>query len=578
MNLKSYFPITEIFPGRTTSDWRQDIIAGITVAVMLVPQGMAYASLAGMPPIYGLYGGLIPLFIYAIFGTSRQMSIGPVAISALLVLAGVSELAEPFSPEFITLVLITGLLVGIVQVLLGLFRLGFLVNFISHPVIVGFTSAAAIIIAISQLKDLFGINIPRFSHSYETVEYAFSHLGEANWLTVVICIGSMAAILILKRIHRSIPAALIIVILGTLLVYFVGESTLGIAIVKDVPKGLPSFQIPQISLAQISELLPTILAVTIICIVESIAIARVLQAKHGDYQIRPNQELLALGLSKIAGGFFQSIPTSGSFTRSAVNNDAGAKSGFASIVTAFIIALTLIFLTPLFYFLPRAVLAAIVLLSVISLFDITEAKHLWKNYRQDFFMMLTTFIVTIAFGIEEGVLAGVVLSIAMVLFKSSRPHIAVLGKLPDSNSYRNIERFESVEQPEDILIIRFDNQVYYGNAAFFQDTIHQLVSDAKGKIKLLILDAGSIHEIDSTGFHALEDIYKYLKKNNIEFYISGMIGPVRDKAIQSGFIDKMGKKTQYLNINDAVSHYQHLDKGIEKGWSPDAIQTNVDLE
>ena len=578
MNLKSYFPITETLPGRTSSDWRKDVVAGITVAVMLVPQGMAYASLAGMPPIYGLYGGLIPLFIYAIFGTSRQMSIGPVAISALLVLAGVSELEEPFSPEFITLVLITGLLVGIVQVLLGLFRLGFLVNFISHPVIVGFTSAAAIIIAISQLKDLFGINIPRFSHSYETVEYAFSHLAEANWLTVVICISSILAILILKRIHRSIPAALIIVILGTLMVYVVGENTLGIAIVKDVPKGLPSFQITEVSLEQISALLPTILAVTIICIVESIAIARVLQAKHGDYQIRPNQELLALGLSKIAGAFFQAIPTSGSFTRSAVNNDAGAKSGFASIVTAIIIALTLIFLTPLFYFLPRAILAAIVLLSVISLFDFAEAKHLWKNYRQDFFMMLTTFIVTIAFGIEEGVLAGVVLSIAMVLYKSSRPHIAVLGKLPDSNSYRNIERFESVEQPEDILIIRFDDQVYYGNAAFFQDTIHQLVSDTKGKTNLLILDAGSIHEIDSTGFHALEDIYKYLKKNDIEFYISGMIGPVRDKAIKSGFIDKMGKKTQYLNINDAVSHYQHLDKGVEKGWSPDAIQTNVDLE
>ncbi|MFT7605096.1 MAG: SulP family sulfate permease, partial [Saprospiraceae bacterium] len=451
MSLKSFFPIAESFPGRTSSHWRHDIIAGITVAVMLVPQGMAYASLAGMPPIYGLYGGLVPLFLYAIFGTSRQMSIGPVAISALLVLAGVSQLAEPLSPEYIALVIITGLLVGIVQVLLGLFRLGFLVNFISHPVIVGFTSAAAIIIAISQLKDLLGIYIPRFSHSYETIEYTFLHIGEANWVTLIIGILSLITILLLKRINRSIPAALIVVIAGTLLVYFIGENTLGIAIVKEVPKGLPSFQIPDLSFELISKLLPTVLAVTIICIVESIAIAKVIQAKHGDYQIRPNQELLALGISKMVGSFFQALPTSGSFTRSAVNNDSGANSGFASIFTAIIIGLTLIFITPLFYFLPRTILAVIVLYSIIGLFDLVEAKHLWKNYRQDFFMMLTTFVVTITFGIEEGVLAGVVLSIAMVLYKSSRPHIAILGKLPNSISYRNISRFESVEQPEDIL-------------------------------------------------------------------------------------------------------------------------------
>ena len=578
MNIKSFFPITENFKNRTRSDWRKDLVAGITVAVMLVPQGMAYAMLAGMPPIYGLYGGLIPLLLYAILGTSRQMSIGPVAISALLVLAGVNQLAEPFSSEFIVLVIITGLMVGIMQVLLGLLRLGFIVNFISHPVIVGFTSAAAIIIAISQFKDLLGIEIPRFSHAYQTVEYAIQHIAEVNLTTVAMCIGSILLMLLLKKINKAIPGALIVVILGTLMVYILGENTVGVNVVEDVPSGLPAFQIPSITWGKISMLIPTALAVTIICIVESISIAKVIQSRHGNYQIRPDQELLALGFSKIAGAFFQSIPTSGSFTRSAVNDNSGATSGFSSIFTAMIIGLTLIFLTPLFYFLPKAILAAIILLSVTTLFDWKEAKSLWKNYRQDFYMMLTTFVVTLSLGIEEGVLTGVVLSIFMVLYKSSKPHIAILGKLPDSDSYRNIDRFDSVEQPKDVLIIRFDDQLYFGNASFFQDSIHELIEKSEDQIQLLILDASSMHVIDSTGFHAMEEIYEYLLKKNIQFYISGMIGPVRDKAILCGFIEKMGIKNQYLNIHQAVSHYQNLENGIEKGWSPDAIQNNLDQE
>ena len=274
--------------------------------------------------------------------------------------------------------------------------------------------------------------------------------------------------------------------------------------VKDVPQGLPVFQMPEKIWGKIHILYPTIFTVTIICIVESIAIAKVLQAKHGDYQIRANQELIALGISKIGGAFFQSIPTSGSFTRSAVNNESGARSGFASIFTATLIGLTLVFLTPLFYFLPKSILAAIILLSVKSLFDWKEAKHLWQTHLSDFYMMLTTFIVTLILGIEEGVLAGVVLSICMVLFRSSKPHIAILGKLPESINYRNIDRFESAKEPEDILVIRFDDQLYFGNASYFQETIQELVNEIASKPKMVLLDASSIHDMDSTGSHTLE--------------------------------------------------------------------------
>lgn len=576
MNLKSFFPITENFSTHSSQDWRKDIIAGITVAVMLVPQGMAYAMLAGMPPIYGLYGGLIPLLLYAILGTSRQMSIGPVAISALLVLAGVSQIADPMTPEYISLVILTGLLVGIAQMLLGVFRLGFLVNFISHPVIVGFTSAAAIIIAISQMKDFLGIDIPRFSHSYETAKYAFQHLAETNWVTVAMCVVSIIVMLILRKISRSIPDALIVVIGGTLLVYFFGENQVGVDIVKGVPNGLPMFQIPNIDLEKVKLLIPTIFTVMIIGIVESIGIAKVIQSKHGDYQIRPNQELLALGIAKIGGAFFQSIPTSGSFTRSAVNNESGARSGFASIFTAILIGLTLVFLTPLFYFLPKAILAAIILLSVKSLFDWQEAKHLWKTHRSDFYMMLTTFIVTLAFGIEEGVLAGVVLSICMVLYRSSKPHIAILGKLPGSINYRNIDRFESAKEPENILVFRFDDQLYFGNASYFQETTQELINEREVIPKMVLLDASSIHGMDSTGLHTLEEMQQYLNNKNITFYISGMIGPVRDFATKSGFIEKMGEQKYFLNIHQGVTHFKNEQEGLEKTWTRDALQTNLD--
>ncbi|MFK8103638.1 MAG: SulP family inorganic anion transporter [Saprospiraceae bacterium] len=555
MSIKDFFPILNHLTSHTGKDWRQDLIAGITVAVMLVPQGMAYAMLAGMPPIYGLYGGLLPLFLYAILGTSRQLSIGPVAISSLLVMAGVSQIAEPLTPEYISLVLLAGLLIGIVQFSLGLLRLGFLVNFISHPVIVGFTSAAAIIIAISQLKDFLGFKIPRYTHIYETLNYALQHLEQTNWVAVAICVVSIIFMMVMKRISRAIPGPLIVVVFGTALVYFVGIERMAVDIVKQVPEGLPSFQLPDWSWGNIRILLPTIFTVTIIGIVESISIAKILQSKH-DYKIRSNQELLALGFSKIGGAFFQALPSSGSFTRSAVNNEAGARSGFASIFTAILIGLTLLFLTPLFYCLPKAILAAIILLSVKSLFEWEEAKHLWHSDRNDFYMMLITFVVTLGLGIEQGVLAGVVLSISMVLFKSSRPHVAVLGRLPNETNFRNVNRFEEAQELDGILILRFDDQLYFANASYFQDIVEKMVNDHPNKIEVLLLDASSIHNIDSTGIHILEAVQQFLQREQIQFLIVGLVGPVRDKMDKVRSMEALRKEASFLSINHAIRHCQ----------------------
>jgi SulP family sulfate permease len=575
MKWTKYLPVTEWIGDYNGATFQHDFIAGLTVCVILIPQGMAYALLAGMPPIYGLYGGLIPLFLYGIFGTSRQLSIGPVAISALLVLAGINQLAEPGSPEYVSLVITTGLLVGFMQMLLSFMRLGFLVNFLSHPVIVGFTSAAAIIIAISQLKYLLGIPIPRFSHAYETVGYAIEHISEIHWLSFSICVGGVILMLILRRISRTIPSALIITIVGILVVWLLGLDEQGVNIVGEVPRGLPAFEVPGMDMATIREVFPTVLTVTVIGIVESIGIAKVLEAKHRSYRVRPNQELFALGISKIGGAFFQSLPTSGSFTRSAINNEAGAKTGMASIITAAGVALTLIFLTQLFFYLPEAALASIILVAVKGLFDLPEAIHLWKTHRQDFAMMLITFLLTLALGIEEGVLVGVILSLLMTIYRTATPHIAVLGKIPNTYHYRNTTRFPEAIQHDDILILRFDAPLFFGNANYFKDTIRSMVGDQDDKPRLVILDASSISDVDSTGLNAVEELNTHLEEQGVEFYLSGAIGPVRDLLHQAGIMEQIGEKNQFMYVNDAVRYFKQHEDNEDIEWTSNAIQTNV---
>ena len=569
--ISDFFPFSKALQKYTKGDFKDDLIAGLTVAVMLVPQGMAYAYLAGLPPIYGLYGGLIPLFIYALFGSSRQLSIGPVAISALLILAGISKISAPESEEYIQLVILAGLIIGIMQLLLSFLRMGFLVNFLSHPIIAGFSSAAAVIISINQLKDFLGIDIPRLDHVFETLQYTLDHLFETHFLTMAFGIGSLLIMLLLKFIHKSTPASLIVVVIGIILTKSLGLDEKGLAIVGEVPKGLPSFVLPNITWEKISMIMPTVLAVTIIGIVESVGIAKALEAKNQNYQIQPNQELFALGFSKVIGSFFQALPTSGSFSRSAINNISGAKSTIASVITALVVGLTLLFFTSAFFYLPKAILAAIILLAVKSLFSLNEAKHLYKVHRRDFFMMLITFIATLLFGIAEGVLIGVLLSIGSVLYLSSKPHMVRLGKVPGTNHYRNIERFDNAVLQDGTIVLRFDDQLYFGNATYFKSQIQTLINTYP-EIDALLLDASSIHEIDSSGMQVLKEVINFLHNRKIHFYISGVIGPVRDRLFKSGLMDQIGPKRQFMYIDDAM---QFMQEEGDESWKPSAIQTNI---
>ncbi len=578
MKLGQLFPIAEWLPNYNKKDFKGDLLAGLTVAIMLIPQGMAYALLAGLPPIYGLYAGIVPLLLYAFFGTSRQLSVGPVALVSLLVLSGISNFAEPKSELFITLAITTALLAGIIQVLLGTFRLGFLINFLSHPVISGFTSAAAFIIGFSQLRNLLGIDIPRSNKIHIIISDALTHLQEVNYITLGIGIGGIVLMLVLKKIKKSIPVALVAVIIGTVIVWGFSLDAQGVDTVGVVPKGLPGFLAPKLTFEQIIDLLPLALTICLISFIESLAIAKTIESRHKDYRIRPNQELIALGLAKIGGSFFQAFPTTGSFTRSAINDEAGAKTGISSVISASIIAVILLFFTPLFFYLPKAILAAIIVVAVIGLIDIEGATKLWKSDRRDFASLFTTFIITLTIGIQAGVFAGVILSIAFIIFQNSKPHIAILGRMPETAKYRNISRFPQAIQWEDIVIMRFDAQLYFANAEYFRETIEAITERKNGKLKLIILDCSSIHDVDSSGVQVLKEVIDFLNNQGVKFYFSGVIGPVRDMFAKTEIMETIGFENQFLRVHDAVVYYQNSKKGEQIEWSPDAIQTNVPKE
>jgi SulP family sulfate permease len=574
--LKRFIPILQWLPEYDRAYFKGDLVAGLTVGVMLIPQGMAYAMLAGLPPIYGLYASTLPLILYAIFGTSRQLAVGPVAMVALLIATGVSNMAEPGSDHFIQLAILLALMVGAIQLLLGLFRLGFMVNFLSHPVISGFTSAAALIIGFSQLKHLLGIEIQRSSHVHQILIDAFNNIDQLNLPTLLIGLAGILIILFSKR--KKLPGPLLAVILGILAVYGFQLQEIGVKIVQEVPKGLPSFEVPIVDELAIPLLLPAALTIALVGFMESIAVAKAIQAKHKDYQIDANQELIGLGVANIVGSLFKAFPTVGGFSRTAVNDQAGANTGLASIISAVLIILTLLFLTPLFYYLPQAILASVIMVAVFGLIDYKEALHLWHTDRTDFLMLTVTFVSTLILGIEIGIAIGVILSLAMVLYRSAYPHIASLGRVPDTQYYRNVERFDEVIQRDDVLIMRFDAPLFFANSSYFQDHLNKLVQEKGKNLKLIVLNAEAISRIDSSAIHMLSDVIKYYREQGITIYFAAVIGPVRDIFYQSGLIHEIGAENLFVHVHDAVARFDQVDTRELDRLNKVAIQTNVALK
>ena len=551
--IKKIFPIVDWLPQYNSSTFKGDISAGLTVGVMLIPQGMAYAMIAGLPPIYGLYASTIPLIIYALLGTSRQLAVGPVAMVSLLTATGISMLAAGNVTLYIALAISLAFLVGLTQFLLGAFKLGFLVNFLSHPVISGFTSAAALIIGLNQLKHLLGVSLAK-GKVHEILISAIEKLPEANMYAIAIGIGGIVVIKLAPKINKNIPGSLAAVVFGILSVYGLGLTEMGVKIVGTVPSGLPSFELPTLSIDILTDLAPIALTIALVSFMESIAVAKAIQSKHRNYKVDANQELIALGASNIVGSMFQSYPVTGGFSRTAVNDQAGARTGLASIISALLIILTLLFLTPLFYYLPNAILASVIMVAVFGLIDFKEAAHLWKSDRQDFFMLLVTFIATLSLGIEEGIGAGVVLSLAMVIYRTTKPHVAILGKVPGTSFYRNVDRFDGLEQREDILVLRFDAQLYFANVNHFKETIESLLVKKGKKLRAVIINGESMNQLDSSGVHALEEILQQFQEQHIELFFASVKGPVRDAMNRSHLIEKIGEHHFFMSIQEAVNY------------------------
>ncbi|MDA8761953.1 solute carrier family 26 protein [Flavobacteriaceae bacterium] len=565
--IKELIPILEWLPNYNSSRFKGDFIAGITVSIILIPQGIAYALIAGIPPIYGLYCALVPQLVYAIFGSSRQVAIGPVAMDSLIVATGVSTLALAGSDSYIAIAILLAFMVGSIQFLLGVFRLGFIVNFLSKPVISGFTSAVALTIGVNQFRNLFGVDFVQSDQIQYVLEDIWFNIIDFNVHTTVIGLISVGVIILLRKINKKIPNALLVVVVGILTIRYLGDEFSDVAIVKDIPSGLPSFSFPEMDISQIKELLPIALTLVMVGYLETISIGKSLEAKQDEYKLRPNQELIALGLSNIIGSWFKAYPSTSSFSRSAINQESGATTGMASLVSVVMVLLTLLFLTPLFYHLPKTVLAAIIIVAVFGLVNIKEAIFLWKANNLDFWLLVVTFFSTLLFGIEYGIMIGVGLSLIILIFRTSRPYVAELGKVPESDFYRNRERFNEVILDDEVLVFRFDAQLFYANASYFIETLELMVEEKGPRLKLIVLDAESINRVDSTGVEMLKERIRFYHKKNILFYFAGVKGPVRDHLFRGKILDIITLDHFYMRVNGAVNYYKTGEKEYQNKYA-----------
>ncbi|CAH9126579.1 unnamed protein product [Cuscuta epithymum] len=562
-------------------DWRRDLqpdlVAGVTVGIMLVPQSMSYAKLAGLQPIYGLYSGFIPIFVYAIFGSSRQLAIGPVALTSLLVSNVLSGIVDPSDKLYTELAILLALLVGILECIMGILRLGWLLRFISHSVISGFTTASAVVIALSQAKYFLGYDIERSSKIIPLIKSIISGADKFSWPPFVMGSLTLAVLLSMKHLGKSrkylrfLRAAgpLTAVVLGTIFVKIFHPTS--ISLVGAIPQGLPQFSVPK-EFEHIKILISTTILITGVAILESVGIAKALAAKNG-YDLDSNQELFGLGVANICGSFFLSYPTTGSFSRSAVNHESGAKTGLSGFVMGIIMCCALLFLTPLFEYVPQCNLAAIVISAVIGLVDYDEAIFLWRVDKKDFLLWIITCATTLLLGIEIGVLIGVGVSLAFVIHESANPHIAVLGRLPGTTVYRNVQQYPEAYTYNGIVVVRVDAPIYFANISYIKDRLQEYEIAKAGssrhgpevsRVHFVIVEMAPVTYIDASAVQALKDLHQEYKSRHIQLAISNPNQEVLLTLAKSGVVDLIGKEWYFVRVHDAVQvclrHVQSLNE------------------
>ena len=551
---------------------RADMIAGLTVALVLIPQSMAYATLAGLPEVYGLYISFVPVFVAALWGSSRQLGTGPVAVVSTMTatmltpvvipMLGADYTQEEYLALYIPTAMFLTLIIGLFQFALGVFRLGAIVNFLSHPVIVGFTNAAALFIGLTQVSKIFGIEMPGgASDHFLTVRIfgVIENLGDTHPETLFMGVASIAIMIGLKRYVPRIPAVLVAVVVTTAVSYFIGFEKMGGKVVGTIPEGLPGFVMPAFSLEAFSHLFIGAIIIAMVGFMEAISIAKAMAAQSKD-RVNPNQELIGQGMANIFGSFFQAYPASGSFSRSAVNFNAGAKTGFSSVVTAIIVLITLLFLTPLLYHLPKATLAVVVIMAVFGLINIKAVKHIWVANKHDGVAAIVTFVATIGFApkLDHGILIGAVLAITLYLYRTMRPRVAVLGRFKDG-TLRDIEINKDLPTDENIIAVRFDGSLYFANVSYFEDTMLKAVATyPNAKYMLVVGDA--INQIDASGEEVLHHLVERLHGNNITVVFSGLKRQILLVLKATELFDIIGEQNIFSNEDFALDEiYKRLE-------------------
>ena len=548
-----YVPIAGWLPAYRFGWLRFDVIAGLTVWALLVPEAMAYATLAGVPPEAGLYAALPPLVLYAVFSTSRHVTVGPSSAVAIMVAATVAPLAGGDGERYVALAAAMAVLVGLILIVAGIARLGFISEFMAKPVLTGFIIGLALVIGAGQADKLFGIHAEG-DDFFAVIWDIIINLGDTHLETLLVGAGCLVLLFGLKRFVPRAPAALITVALSIMAVALFDLDNRGVHIVGDIPAGLPPLEIPDVGLADFQDLLPGALGLALVVYAESIAPARSLATKH-KYEVDANQELLALGASNVGVGLSQGFAVDASLSRSAVNDSAGAKTQVAGLVNAGLIFVTILALTPLFHDLPDAALAAVVISAVAHLVDVKELKRLYRLKKTDFWLAVVCMMGVLIVDVLPGLIIAVAVSILVLVYRASRPRTVVLGKVPDQDTFRDIERHPESETYPGLIIFRFEAELFFANASYFRDRIRELVAVADPPTQAVLVDAEAIQYIDTTAVTALEELQEELADSGVELLMARVHGRVRDMLRRSGLEERFGASRIYPSVRAGVNDY-----------------------
>ncbi|MBW1898222.1 MAG: sulfate permease [Deltaproteobacteria bacterium] len=561
---KRLFPFVEWLKTYQLSFFRDDLLSGLTVAVVLIPQAMAYAMLAGLPPVYGLYAAAITPLIAALWGSLRQLATGPIAIMSLLVLTTLSTMAEPGSTRFIELSLLLSFMVGVFYLIIGIFRLGIVMAFISHSAVKGFTSSAAIIISATQLPHLLGLTVSRHEFIFPMLVEIIREITTLKTVTTVLGLASFVFIYSLKKRRPNFPAGLAAMIITTLAVWWLGLDEKGVAVLGETPAGLPAFRMLEIDYDILGELVGPAIVIALVSFAETYSVGKAISSETGQ-KLNVNQEFIGQGMANLIGSFFQCYPVSGSFSRTAINYASGAKTGISSVVSSLSVVLALLFLTPLLTLIPKAVLAALVIGAVLTLFHPREVIALWKVSRHDGFVAILVFSLALITKPDYALLIGVLASLMFFLWRTMHPRIIRITKDPVHNMFVDADEFNKPSCPQ-ILQLRSDNVIYFANAEYTVDHLLERLEEVETPLKFLLLDFESVGCIDITGIDELLVLFDDIRSRGVALVFRGVHIQVQEAMQRSGFIDKLQSECSLqsgcliMNRNEAISYlFSHLD-------------------